>query len=119
MPKHTLLSEPPPLVLLELLLRSDALYGGIAPGLGKRDLHRLVKDLEALHFLDGRARRFGVLEDDKGLALRLQARFRDDVDDISILGEYLSQRILDDGDLDALFEIADVNPGNAEVILST
>ena len=96
-------------MVLELVLVACALHRGVAPGAGPSNLHGLVKELEAVGFVDGLLGRLGVLEDDEGLALGLQVRLGDDFDDVAILGEDSLQRGLERLGLHALLEVAHID----------
>lgn len=95
---------------VKLLFAASQLHGGIAPGARQRDMHRLLEQLEALHLLDGGQRRLGLIEDDEGLALGLEVRLGHNVDHVAILGEDGVQRLLERLRLDALLEVAHVDP---------
>lgn len=96
---------------LKLILVARPLHTRITPRLGKRQLHRLVEQLEALHLLNRLLRALHAVEHNERLALRLQVRLRDNVDDLAIFGEQLGQRFFELGDFDVLFEVADVDAG--------
>lgn len=81
----------------------------IAPSTCERKLHWLLEELETLDIFDGVLRRFGIVKDDKGLALCLEICFRDDVNHISILREDCLQGFLENLWLDTLFEVADID----------
>lgn len=93
---------------LKLLIATHALHTSIAPRLRKRQLHRLIKQLEALHFINRLLRALCAVKDDECLALGFQVRLGYDVDDLAVLGEKLAERLLELLDLDALLEVADV-----------
>lgn len=96
-------------MVLKVVVVAAGLDGGIAARPGQGELHGLLEQLEALDLLDGAEGRLGLVEDDKGLALGLEVRLGDDVDDVAVLGEDdlegLAQRLR----LDALLEVADVD----------
>jgi hypothetical protein len=98
------------LVRIELCLVSGHLDCRIAARAGQLDLHGLFEELKAIDLLDGRCRGLGTLEDDKGLALGLHVGLSDDVDNIAELGEDGAQRFLERLGLDALLEVAHVDP---------
>lgn len=108
--RPTFLCQPASFVVLELVLVAGALHRGVAPGAGPSDLHGLVKELEAVGFVNGLLGRLGVLEDDESLAFGFQVRLGDDVDDVAILGEDNLQRGLERLGLDALLEVAHIDP---------
>jgi hypothetical protein len=107
--QRTLLSQSPALVVLKLLVVAGALDGGVAAGAGQGDLHGLLEQLEALDLLDGALGGVGAVKDDKGLALGLQVRLGDNVDDGAILGEDGLERGTQRLGLDALLEVAHVH----------
>lgn len=94
---------------LELILPSRTLDRSIASGLRKRQLHRLIKELKSLHFLNRPLRALYGVEDDESLALGFQVCLCDYVDDLAILGEELGQGFFELVWLDALLKIADVD----------
>lgn len=94
---------------LELLLVASLLNRRVASGAGECEVHGLVEEVEALDFLDGLEGRLGVLEYDEGLALGLQVRLGDDVDDGAVLGEDGVEGDLQGIRLDALLEVAHVD----------
>ena len=76
---------------LEFVVIAGALDGGIASGPGEGDLHGLIEQLETLDLFDGLKGGLGLFKYNEGLALGLQVRLGDDIDDVSILGEDGSQ----------------------------
>jgi hypothetical protein len=98
-------------VLLELLVGAEFLDRGIAPGPGQRDLHWLLKQVEAVGLLRSLLSRIGVVIDNESLAFCLQIGLGDYFDDISKFREDLAERILERVYLDALLEIPHVNAG--------
>jgi hypothetical protein len=58
-------------VVLEFVVVSGGLDGGIAAGSGQSEVHGLLKQLEPLHLLNGLERRLWLLKDDKSLTLGL------------------------------------------------
>jgi hypothetical protein len=95
---------------LKLILITAASNRSITPRLRKRQLHRFIEQLEALHLINRLLRRLHRVKDNECLALRLQVRLCDDVDDFAIFAEELAERLFELVDFDALFEIADVDP---------
>lgn len=94
---------------LEFVVIAGALDGGIASGPGEGDLHGLIEQLETLDLFDGLKGGLGLFKYNEGLALGLQVRLGDDIDDVSILGEDGSQSGLQSFGLDALLEIPHVD----------
>jgi hypothetical protein len=107
----TFLCQSSALMALKLLFISSTLDMSITPRLRKRQLHRLIKQLKTLNFIDGLLRTLNSIKYNKSLSLSLQVCLRDDVDDFSIFGKELRQGFLELIYLDALFEIADVDAG--------
>lgn len=58
--------------------------GGVASRLREVEEHRLLEELEALDLLDGALGGFYFVEDDESLALGLEVRLGDEVDDIAV-----------------------------------
>ena len=110
----TLLRDAPALVRVKLLLVASPEDGCVAPSPGEREVHGFVKELEALDLVDGGLGRFWVLKNNESLALGLQVRLGDDVDDVSILGENGTECLLERFRLDALLEITHVNTVDTE-----
>lgn len=81
----------------------------IAPRLRIIQHHRLLKQLEAIHLLNGASRCLDTVEDDKRLPLGLQVLLGDYLDDVAIFLEDLLQSFLQLVDLDAFFEVADLD----------
>ena len=77
--------------------------------------HLLSKQLKVLHILDGLCRALRVVEHDERLAFALERALCDDVEDCAIFGEDLLQRFDELRDLDALFEVADLETVNHAV----
>lgn len=100
-------------MVLELLVVANGLDGGVAAGAREGDLHGLVEELEALDLLHGAQGGLGAVEDDEGLALSLQVRLGDDVDDVAILGEDGLKRCAQRLGLNALLEVAHVHTAHA------
>lgn len=90
--------------------------GGVAARPRQRNLHRLVEQREALHLLDGRQGRLGLVEDHKGLALGLEVRLGHNVDHAAIFREDGAQRLLERLWLDALLEVAHVDPAKRGLV---
>lgn len=107
--RRTFLRQSPPLVLLKLVLVPIANHGRIALGPGDGEVHGLVPELEALDVLDGLGDGFGVVVDDKGLALGLEVLLGHDVNDVAIVGEDDLERVDQVGELDALLEVPHVD----------
>jgi hypothetical protein len=116
---RTLLCDAPALVGVEIFIAARLNHGGIAPGAGEGDLHRLVEELEALDIGDGGHGRLGGVKDDKGLALGLEVRLGHDVNHVAIFREDGVQGLLERFGLDALLEIADVNPATGRLVWPT
>lgn len=104
------LGLPVSLVCLELFLAAFQGHGLVTSSSRQRNSHGLVEQREALSFLHGSARAFWIVKDDEGLTFRLQILLRDDIDNIAKLGEYGSQGFCERLNLDALFEILNVDP---------
>lgn len=104
--KHTLLSNASALVLVKLFLVASLSNRSVAPRLRQGHQHGLLKQLEALKFLDGGLGRLGLVKDHKGLALGLEIGLGDDINHIAVLGEDGAQGLLERLWLDALLEIA-------------
>lgn len=102
---------------VKLLLVASLHHGGIAPGARQRKMHWLLEELEALDVLDGCLRRLGAVEDDKGLALGLEVRLGHDVNHVAIFGKDGAERFLERFRLDALLEVAYVDPANGGLVL--
>jgi hypothetical protein len=74
-------------VALKLILVTRPLHACIASRLRKSQLHRFIEKLETLHLLDRLLRAFHAIKHNESLALRLQVRLCDNVNDLAILGE--------------------------------
>jgi len=99
-------------VRVELVLIARLENCGITAGACQGNLHRLIEEFEALDLLNGGVCRFGLVEDDKGLALGLEVCLGHDVDHVSILREDCAQGLLERLGFDALFQITDVHAMN-------
>lgn len=106
----TFLSNAPALVLVKLFLVASLDNRGVAPRLRHGHDHGLLEQLEALEFLDGGLGRLGLVKDHKSLALGLEIGLGDNVNHIAVLGEDGVQGLLERIWLDALLEIAYVDP---------
>lgn len=106
---RTFLSQSPPLVQLKLILIPRLQNRSVAPRPRKRELHRLVKDLEALDLLDGLDGGLGAVEHDERLSLRLEVALGYDVDDRSVVGKHGMQDLFESLGLDALLEVPHVD----------
>lgn len=113
---RTLLRHATALVRVKFVLVARLHHGGIAAGARHGDVHWLFEELEALHILDGSLRRLGLIKDDKGLALGLEVRLGHDINHVAILGKDGAQRLLEWLGLDALFQIADVDPASWRLV---
>lgn len=105
----TLLSQPLPLVSLQLVLSTFSQHRRIAPCLGKVQLHRLVEELEAIHLVDGAHRGVDIVENDERLAFGFQVRLGNQIDDVAILGEDLAEGFLELGRFYSLLEVFNVD----------
>ena len=94
---------------IKLLLAPILQDGRIASSSGQRQVHRLLEQLEALDLLDGCLGGFGLLENDKSLALGLEVGLGDNIDDVAVLGEEGVQSFLESVRLDALLKVAHVD----------
>lgn len=92
----------------EFILRVLPSDGGIAPRLGKVEQHRLLEELEPLNLLDGALGRFHLVEHDEGLALGLEVRLGDEIDDIAVFREYFRQRFFELVDFNPLLQVANL-----------
>jgi hypothetical protein len=97
---------------LKLILITASLHTRITSRLRKRQLHRLLKQLKPLYFIDRLLSALYRIKYNECLALGFQVRLCDDVDDFAIFAEELAECFFQLVDFDALFEVADVNPGN-------
>lgn len=100
--RGTFFSESVLLVRLELLGRAVQLNRLVAARLGHGHAHGLVKQREAVDLVDGLLGLGRRGKDDKRLALGLEVRLDDDVDDLAKLGEDGAQRLGQRLGLDAL-----------------
>ena len=91
---------------LKLVLPTRPLHTSIAPSLCKRQLHRLIKKLKALHLLDRLLRTLNRIKNNESLTLSLEICLCDYIDDLAIFGEEFGQSLLELVNLDALFEVA-------------
>lgn len=96
-------------MLLKLVLVAGAQHSRIAPRAGEGDNHGLLEELEALDLVDGLCSGLWVFKDDKGLALGLEVRLGDNVDNLSIVGEDGGQGLLEGLGLDPFFEVANID----------
>jgi hypothetical protein len=72
---------------LKLILIPRPLHTCITSRLRKSQLHRFIEELETLHLLDRLLRALHAIKHNKSLALRLQVRLCDNVNDLAIFGE--------------------------------
>jgi len=93
---------------LKLIFPTRPLHTCIAPRLRKRQLHRLVEKLKALHLLYRLLRTLYRIKNNESLTLSLEVCLRNYIDDLAIFGEELSQSFLELVNLYALFEVADI-----------
>lgn len=91
------------LVRFELFLTAVHLDSPIASAARQRDLHRLVEQLEPINLLNSAPCAFGIIIDDKGLALGLQILLGHDIDDVAEFREDRSQSFRQSLEIDALF----------------
>lgn len=110
----TLFGDSPALVLLELVVVAECLDRSIAFCPRHRQAHWLLKEVKALQVPNGSLRGLGAVEDDERLALRPKVRLGDNIDDIAVLGENVSQGLPQRFGLDALFEVLHVYPKKSE-----
>lgn len=101
--QRTFLSQPPPLVSLQLLRAAFARNGSITSRLRIVQYHRLLEKFKPVHFINGPGGSIDAVKDDECLALGPQVGFRDDLEHISKLGEDFLERFLQLVDLDAFF----------------
>jgi hypothetical protein len=85
-----------------------ALHRLITMRLCARNPYRFPIQLKRIHFLDGLERALVAVKHDKRLALALQRRFGNHVEDGAVVGEYARQRFFHRVDLYALFEVVDL-----------
>ena len=95
----------------ELLIVSRPLHCRITSRFGESQLHRLLKQLEPLHFINCLLGRLDAVKDYECLALRLQIGLGNNIDDFAILGEELCESFLQLVDLDTLLEVTDIHTG--------
>ena len=88
---HTLLSQPPSLMRLQLILPTLTQHRHITSRLRVIQHHGFIEEFEAIDFVDGASRRLHGVEDNKRLSFRLQVRFRDDFEYRAVFGEDLFQ----------------------------
>ena len=81
----------------------------VAVRLGLGHLHSLSVHGEAIHLLDGVQTRLLAVEDDKGLALALQAALGYDIEDRAVVLEDDDEGFLEGIYLDAFLEVIDLN----------
>ena len=98
-------------MLLKLLLVTSSLDSRITSRLCERQLHWLVKKLESLNFVDGFLSGIDGVENNECLSLSFQVFLGYDIDNLAVLRENLTECLLQLLDLDALLEVADINPG--------
>lgn len=96
-------------VILKLFLVALQLNGLVASSTRNRKLHRFPEEFKPVDLFDGIARAFRILEDNKRLTFRAKVLFRDDVNDRTKLRKYRSQGLRQGFQLDALFEVLNVN----------
>lgn len=94
---------------LKLLLTPALLHNRITLALRKIQYHRLAKQIKPLDFADGVCRGLDRVEDDEGLALALEAGFRDDLHDGAVVFEDFGEGFFERGDLDFLGQVLDLN----------
>jgi len=116
--KHTLLCQTAPFVRFKLFLCALFFNTGIALCLCKVTAHLLVEQLEAIHLVNGILRRLDAVEDDKCLPLSLQTLFRYNVDYVAVFRKDFAQRLDQGLDLDALFEVLDVDAADVVSVCS-
>lgn len=107
---HTLLCEPPTLVVLKFFVTSCSKDCGIAARLGQGKLHRFLEELETLDLVDGALGRLRIVKHDERLSLCLDVGLGDYIDYCAIFGEDGHQGFLEKFWLDALLEISDIHP---------
>lgn len=87
---------------LQLLRATFAENSSITPSLRIIQNHRLVKELEAVHFINGASCGIDAVKDDKRLALGLQVGLCDNLEHIAEFREDLVQCDLELLNLDSL-----------------
>lgn len=75
-------------MLFEFIFIAGTQNSRVTSSTRKRELHRLLEQLEALYLFHSLGRRFRTVEHDKSLSLGLQVALRDDVNNSSIFGEH-------------------------------
>jgi hypothetical protein len=96
---------------LQLLRTTVSQDRSITPSLRVVQHHWLSKQLEAIDLLHCAFRRLDILENNECLSLGLQVCFRDNINDVSVFGEDLEQRILELIDFNPFLEVADLEKG--------
>lgn len=89
----------------------------IASRFGVVQHHGLLKELEAIDFVNGTGGGVDTVKDDESLALGFQVGFRDDLNDVAIFRENLLQGLLQIIDLDSFFEVSDLGYDSDSVSL--
>lgn len=106
----TPLGNAVPFVCFDFVGRARLLHTGVAAHACNRQHHGLVKQDKPLGLVDGTLGRLWVVKNDKGLALGAQVRFGDNVDDGAEFGEDGVEGVAQGFWLDALLEVAHVDP---------
>jgi hypothetical protein len=96
-------------MILKLPLIARSLNRSITPRLRKLQSHRLIKQIETLYLIDRLLRAFYAVENDESLAFGFEVCLCDDVNDFAVFGEEFCESFFELLDLDALFEVADVD----------
>ena len=99
-----------PFVCIKLFLIASQLDALVTPRARHGDSHGLPEELEALNLGDSLLGVLWLLEDNECLALALDIFLGDDIRDGTELGEDGSEGLGQRLELDALFQILDVDP---------
>lgn len=92
----------------ELLIISGPLHCRITSRFGEGQLHRLLEQLETLHFIDCLLGRLDAVKDYECLAFGLQIGLSNNIHDFAILGEEFRESFLQLVDFDTLLEVANI-----------
>lgn len=71
--------------------------------------HGFIEQVEAIDLVDCAGRGVDVVEDDKRLPFCAEVRLGDDFEDRAVFGEELFEGFFQLGDVDAFFEVADLD----------
>lgn len=106
--EHTFLGLSSPLMHFQFVIAPFPSNRSIASRFRKVQHHRLIEELEPLHLFYRPGSSSRIIEDDESLAFGFEVGLGDEVDDITVLGEYFAEGFFELVDLYSLFEILDL-----------